>query len=165
MNPATLAQHHRRLRQDPEGALWTTLATVETAGLETLTTAFDDPAAAWAALAEAAPRQGWLQFQSHQTLFTEGLPEPRSDWGHPLAAEAVLDAHTGLRLHFQEGRWRLTRHTHRPDGADYLCDTVRHLIHAHPGRLVHRRYWRLDPEQGPVQHLAVLVGIEHPEEN
>ena len=132
------------------------------AGLHLETRSFEAADEAWAALREAAPHAGWLQCQSHQQAFFDGLPERDPAWGAPLAAEAVVSEDETLRLHF-DGRWHLTRCRHLPEG-DYLCDRVRHLVHGHPKRLVYRRYWRLDPARGAVQAHAVLAGIEDMED-
>ncbi|HFD17051.1 MAG TPA: hypothetical protein ENJ38_12215 [Rhodospirillales bacterium] len=134
---------------------------MDTCGLETTHEDFDDAEAAWNALTQAAPTAGWLQWQSHQTDFKGNLPEPKSGWGALLAAEAVLTGTDSLRLDYLDGRWRLTRYRHAPDGDAYLCDETRHLLHGARDRtLRYQRYWKLDEHQGAIQTDAVLIGID-----
>ena len=165
MTPEQCLDAHRKLVRETQGSPWADAFAepMETAGLH-----LEDPRSfeaadeAWAALSEAAPRAGWMQCQSHQQAFFDGLPERDPAWGVPLAAEAVVSEDETLRLHF-DGRWHLTRCRHLLEG-DYLCDRVRHLVHGHRKRLVYRRYWRLDPNRGAVQAHAVLAGIEDMED-
>lgn len=137
------------------------LASIHTCGLETTHEDFDDAEAAWRALAQAAPQAGWIQWQSHQTDFKGSLPEPESDWGALLAAEAVVTGTDSLRLDHLDGRWRLTRYRHIKEGDQYLCDETHHLLHGTRDRTLHyRRYWKLDEHQGALQTGAVLIGID-----
>lgn len=132
-------------------------------GLESDTEEFADPEAAWTALESLSPCEGWVLFQSRQRWFGDGLPRREEEWGFPLAAEAAVSENESVRLDHAGGRWRLTRFTHRPEGA-LLCDEVGQYLHGGGGRLRYRRYWRLDGEQGCVQQQACLIGIEREEE-
>ncbi len=119
-----------------------------------------DPDEVWAAFQNAEPRQGWLQFQSHQQYFTDGLPTPEPDWGCLLAAEAVTMQGHSLSLRQNPGQsWILAIHSHDEQGMG-LCDEVRHRLHGANGFLVYRRYWRDTAERGVIQHLALLTAIE-----
>lgn len=122
---------------------------------------FDDPDALWAALAESAPTQGWLLFQSLQLACHHGLPSPRGDWGVLFAAEAVTAEGESLAVSQDgAGGWVLVRLRHDP-GGNGLCDTLRQYVHDPiTGRLTYRRYWRFDPGQGYVQERACFVGFE-----
>ena len=136
------------------------LAPMQTAGLDATHEDFDDPEAAWHALTQAAPTAGWLQWQSHQVHFEERLPEPKPGWGALLAAEAIVTDTESLRLDYLDGRWRLTRYRHDPDGDAYLCDETHHLLHGARDRYLHyRRYWTIDAEQGAVPVCALLIDI------
>lgn len=122
-------------------------------------TPITDPDQVWPALQALNPTQGWLQFQSHQTAFHDGLPDPAADWGLLLAAEAVDAEGDSLTLNADgAGGWRLARLRHQPDG-DGLCDEVRQLARSGE-QLVYRRYWQRDPEQGLVQQRACFIGFE-----
>lgn len=164
MTPEQCLDAHRKLAGKTHRTPWAGAfaESMEAAGLHLETRSFEVADEAWAALQEAAPRAGWLQCQSHQQAFFDGLPARDAAWGVPLAAEAVVYEDETLRLRF-DGRWHLTRCRHLPEG-DYLCDRVRHLIHGHRKHLVYRRYWRLDPARGAVQAHAVLAGIEDMED-
>ncbi len=118
-----------------------------------------DPDEIWAALQNAKPRQGWLQFQSHQQYFTDGPPAPEPHWGYLLAAEAVTSQGHSLSLRQNPGQgWILATHSHDEHG-NGLCDEVRHRLHGANGCLVYRRYWRRDAERGYVQVHACLIDI------
>jgi hypothetical protein len=122
---------------------------------------FADPQLLWAALVAAEPKQGWLQFQSKQLPFREGLPQPQDHWGYLLAMEAV-DARGRCILVNPDGAggWRLSFHEHRNHG-DLLWDQVVQLAHdPATGRLRYRRYWKYDTEQGYVQVLACFTGFQ-----
>jgi len=114
--------------------------------------------AAWQALVAAKPTAGWFQCQSKQQSFTGALPAHQPDWGALLAAEVAATDGSSLRIEYQNGLWWETCYHHRNEG-DLLCDEVRQFLHS-GGRLVYRRYWRHDPEQGWVQSHACLVAIE-----
>ncbi|HGG58475.1 MAG TPA: hypothetical protein ENK26_00970, partial [Gammaproteobacteria bacterium] len=87
----------------------------------------------WAALQNAKPRQGWLQFQSHQQYFTDGPPNPEPDWGCLLAAEAITTQGHSLSLRQTPGQgWTLATHSHDQHG-NGLCDEVRHRLHGANG--------------------------------
>ncbi len=159
MTPAELADAFERLRNDATAKSWR-LNTVATAGLEVTHEDFGTAEAAWAALVESAPRAGWIQWQSHQMHFTDGLPDYAPHWGALLAAEAVVTETESLRLDHLDGQWRLTRYRHLPDGDGCLCDETHHLLHGAAHKLRYRRYWTIDAEQGAVQTCAVLAGID-----
>jgi len=114
--------------------------------------------AAWQALASAEPTAGWFQCQSAQRSFTGALPAHQPEWGALLAAEVVVADGRSLCIEYQNGVWRETRYRHLDEG-DLLCDEVRQFLHS-GGRLVYRRYWRQDGEQGWVQSHTCLVAIE-----
>lgn len=137
------------------------LASMATCGLETTHEDFDNAETAWRALAQTAPQAGWIQWQSHQKHFHDGLPEPNPDWGALIAAETVVSDTESLRLDYLDGRWRLTCYRHDPNGDAYLCDETRHLLHGARDRYLHyRRYWKLDEHQGALQTGAVFIGID-----
>ncbi len=120
-----------------------------------------DPDQVWAELQNKAPRQGWLQFQSHQCYFTNGLPKPESDWGCLLTAEAVTEQGHSLALrHIGVAGWILSSHSHDEQGEGF-CDEVRHRLHGANGFLVYRRYWRDTEERGVIQSLTLLTAIEN----
>ncbi len=159
MNLAELTATFNRLAKSLERSKWG-MHTLSTAGLSVQTESIDDPDALWRALRDAAPRAGWLQWQSHQADFENGLPEPEAGWGAVLAAEAVVNDTESLRVDFMEGRWHLTRYRHDRGGEEYLCDEVVHLLHGSRNRgLRYRRYWKIDPGQGAVQCSAVLAAV------
>jgi hypothetical protein len=120
-----------------------------------------DPDAVLDALRGFAPVQGWITYQSHESAFFDGLPEPEPDWGLPLAGECVDAA--GVSLHLRQdgaGGWRLTRYTHRPEG-EGLCDTVEHLASLYPMARSsrYRRYWQVDAEHGVETRAACFIGF------
>ena len=159
MSPDQLRQCFQVLCEDPGVKTWG-LAPVQTAGFEATHEDFDNAEAAWQALDQAAPTAGWIQWQSHQTHFTDGLPQPESDWGALLAAEAAISETESLRLDFLDGQWRIIRYRHIEEGGDYLCDLTYHLLHGtHDRYLRYRRYWTIDSDQGAVQVRAVFVSI------
>jgi hypothetical protein len=148
-----LAERHQLPLMQPGGYV---------ANSETL----EDPDQVWNRLSELRPSQGWLLFQSHQVPFTNGLVEPKPEWGVLLAAEAygeTAGASTSIALE-QDGRggWVLTRYTHAQEG-DHLYDEPDQLAHTRgrpgPSKLRYRRYWRLDPELGYVQAVACFTGF------
>ncbi len=159
MNLTSLQNAHQAIIND-ELKDWG-LQPLETADLQTNHQDFNDPESAWKAIAEKAPRNGWVLWQSHQTHFENGLPNPKPEWGVLLAAEAVLSDTESLRLDYIDDHWRLTTHCHQPDGAQYLCDRTHQLLHRENDKhLCYRRYWHIDPIQGAVQLHAVFAGIE-----
>lgn len=117
--------------------------------------------ALWKHLEVLWPVQGWLQFQSRQLAFHDGLPALESAWGMLLSAEAVLPEGESLRLGLgTAGGWSISRLTHLAEG-DGLCDEVRHVAHdPNTGHLRYRRYWRIDEDQGAVQEHACFIGFE-----
>jgi len=118
-----------------------------------------DPDEVWAQLQDEEPTQGWLQFQSHQQYFTDGLPKPKPDWGCLLAAEAVTDdGHSLILRQYSGPGWLLSTHSHDEKG-DGLYDKIRHRLHGANGFLVYRRYWRQDENRGYLQALACLIGV------
>ncbi len=117
------------------------------------------PEEAWRLFADAAPVVGWFQCQSHQQLFTEGVPD-HPDGGILLAAEAVDKAGRSVSLRQDgAGRWILLIERHDDEG-DQLWDEVRQLIHGKDGHLRYRRYWRKTADGCVVQWRACLVGID-----
>ena len=130
----------------------------------------DDAAGGWAALAALGPLAGWLQFQSHICCFAAGtLPEPQSDWGVLLAAEACDTAGRSYQVR-QDGDGGLLLVTATPGTADgpgtrhCLTDEVRHLATARaPGPLRYRRYWARDPDMGLVPVFAAFEGFDRTE--
>lgn len=134
---------------------------MQTGGLrETVDTA-DSPDGAWSRLSAAQPIEGWLQFQSHQTLFEDGLPEPQEDWGVILAAECVLDDQASLSLHRgPQDRWHLI--TSRDDAqVPGLTDDTRHVAADRGKALRYRRHWTLDEAGVPTVERTRLVSIEN----
>ncbi len=120
-----------------------------------------DPEQVWLAFRAGRPVRGWMQFQSHQQVFLDGLPEaPDSAWGFLLAAEAV-DADGGTHRLRQNGSagWIASSHRHDENG-DGLWDEVSHLLHGADGMLRYRRYWEARGGRGVVQTIACLIGIE-----
>ncbi len=119
-----------------------------------------EPDEVWAELQVKVPTEGWLQFQSCQQYFTDGLPTPEPDWGCLLAAEAVTAQGHSLSLRQNTGQgWTLATHSHDEQGTG-LCDEVRHRLHGVNGNLVYRRYWSDAGERGYIQHLTLLTAIE-----
>lgn len=131
---------------------------------------------AWTFLRGLAPREGWLQFQSHIAAFAGGeLPEPAEDWGVLLAAEAVLPDGRSLTLR-PDGRGALratliARASGEGAGdvpVAVLADRVRHRATGRvPGAdktLCYTRYWQTDPERGLVPVLTTFEGFGNPEE-
>ncbi len=156
--PAQLLSDFQALRRTRAGG---DLPRMQSAGLQQQHHSFDQPAALWAALSAHAPEQGWLQFQSHQLAFRDGLPSPAPEWGALLQAEAVTADGLSLAAHRPPaGGWVLVESRHLEQG-DALCDSVHHLAHdPRLGRLAYRRYWRLDPMLGAVQTAACLIGFD-----
>lgn len=155
--PQLLADYHA-LRGSRVGA---ELPAMRAAGLAHHLTPHHSAQAVWAALQALGPRQGWLQFQSLQLSFTDGLPEAHPEWGALLRAEAVTAQGDSLAVHrLGADRWNLLRFEHLPQG-ELLCDSVQHLGHNPAlGALRYRRYWRPDTELGPVQITACFIGFE-----
>ncbi len=136
------------------------LHSMQAGGLTIATQAFDDPDALWQALQQHSPAQGWLQFQSWQGLFLDGLPEVAADRGLLLQAEAVCADGSSLAIGPDgQGGWRLSHYRPADDG-DLLWDEVAHIAHDGAACLNYRRYWVEDAEQGLLQRLAILIGIE-----
>ena len=77
MDAKTLQSAYARLREAHEDLL----PEMAVGGFTLETQVLDDPDDLWAALAAARPRCGWFQCQSHQQVFTDGLPEHDADWG------------------------------------------------------------------------------------
>lgn len=115
----------------------------------------------WQALVAQRPIQGWLQFQSYQCAFSEGLPHPEREWGVLLRAEAVTAGAVSLNMNRRPaGDWVLVENQHEP-GGEWLWDDVTHLAHhGAMGRLCYRRYWSMDRELGPVQVAACFIGFD-----
>lgn len=121
---------------------------------------YTEPVEAWSSLTANSPIEGWLQFQSHQAAFRDGLPDPPAGWGAFLTAEAVCADGSALTLRRSPtAQWVLVISRHSAPGP-LLCDEVAHLTHDRKlGSLRYRRYWRLDPDLGAVQHAACFVGF------
>lgn len=127
-----------------------------------------DPATAWAAFQTEGPVDGWLQFQSRVESFRGGtLPEPQPDWGYLLAAEGVDGVGRSLQVRPGPGG-ALLLVIANPDGPGaetLLTDQVEHLAtRAGLGSLRYRRYWRQDPEMGPVPAFAAFIGFARTED-
>lgn len=157
VTPSQLLADYQALRRQHAGS---DLPSMKAAGLEQHRRHHTQPDAIWSALSAHAPQQGWLQFQSHQLSFREGLPSPAPEWGVLLQAEAVAADGLSLSVHRRptEG-WVLTESRHIEEG-ELLCDIARHLAHAASGDLAYRRYWRLDPALGAVQMASCFIGFE-----
>ncbi|MEA5446823.1 hypothetical protein VCB98_13430 [Gammaproteobacteria bacterium AB-CW1] len=109
------------------------------------------------------PTAGWLQCQSRQWLFRDGLPDMKSaaeQHGELLSAEAVNDRGQSLAIRQDaRGGWHLTRLTPEAEGP-YLCDTVSHRAATEAGQHLHyRRYWRHDKDLGFRPFTAGLIGL------
>ncbi|WP_297451793.1 hypothetical protein [Ferrovum sp.] len=117
--------------------------------------------AQWQMLAEHRPIQGWLQFQSYQCAFTDGLPQVKQEWGVLLRAEAVAAGAVSLNLNRRPaGDW-VTVESQHIQGGEWLCDEVAHLAYRDDlGYLRYRRYWSMDRELGPVQVAACFIGFD-----
>ncbi|MHB1798139.1 hypothetical protein [Metallibacterium scheffleri] len=115
----------------------------------------------WAHLAEHAPRQGWLQFQSYQLAMHGELPVRDPRWGMLLAGELVDAEGCSIAIALDaDGAWLVSRFEHQATGDD-LWDEVRHLAHdPKTGTLRYRRYWRHDAEAGFVQDHGCFIGFE-----
>ncbi len=163
MTPTELADAFECLPNDATAKSWQ-LNTVGTAGLEVSHDDFGTAEDAWAALVERPLRAGWIQWQSHQMHFTDGLPDYELGWSALLAAEAVVTDTDSLRLDYLDGQWRLTHYRHLPDGDGCLCDETHYLLHGADRKLRYRRYWTIDAEQGAVPACAVLAGIAKKED-
>jgi hypothetical protein len=163
MQLTTTLEAYRRLRTRVVGG---NLPEMEIAALHLETHQEPTPAAAWEALVNWQPQQGWLQFQSQTVAFVDSrLPEPEANWGLLLDAEA-LDA---------QGR-SLTLRTVSPGvvqrviaqplpagvgGQDYLTDEVVQLATKKTGHkmLFYRRYWRQDALDGLLPFFAAFQGF------
>ncbi len=129
-------------------------------GLAIETRSFNDPDALWHALEALKPQLGWLQFQSWQGLLHDGLPEMKDDWGLLLQAEAVCADSSSLHIGPDgRGGWLLTHYRPQEQG-DLIWDEVEHIAHDGAAKLIYRRYWKLDDEQGLLQTHAILQRIE-----
>ena len=155
---AQLLTAYQALRRTQAGS---ELPPMQSAGLQQQHHRHDQPAALWAAFMAHAPVQGWLQFQSHQLVFVDSLPDPAPEWGALLQAEAVTADGLSLSAHRPPaGGWVLVESRHLEQG-DLLCDTVQHLTHdARLGKLSYRRYWQLDPKLGALQTAASFTGFD-----
>lgn len=138
---------------------------------------YADPAQVWKRIEAFQPTMGWLCFQSSLQEIQGGtLPTSDEATGWLLSAECVNGKNASLHLRQDDrGGWLITEF--RPDQGDSLLwDAVCYLAHdpaqapqgeassRRPRRGLHyRRYWRLDPKRGMVQHAARLVAID-PEE-
>lgn len=103
----------------------------------------------WHRLAEFAPREGWVAFQSKVVAFDRSrLPEPD---GVVLQAEIVAAGDASLHVAWMnpETGWRLT-FLREQDGNDVLAESVTYLGDADaPGALTYRRYWRIAGDTRP----------------
>ena len=120
---------------------------------------FEDGRSAYDAFCREGCDRGWLQCQSHQDIFRGGPPELASAWGLPIAAEAGNGKDKSVALRFENGQWVLRRFTHSEGDPHSVWDRVEQLIHGSAGKLVYRRYWRRDAEQGYVQAHACLIDV------
>ena len=128
----------------------------------------------WDALKQFELSDGWLQFQSKVVVIEQGnLPEPKSDWGLLLAAEAIARDGRSLQLRQDGSGGLLLVIATATDAADsdsdselFLTDDVQRLAtRKAPGSLRHRRYWRLDPQPGPVPVFAAFQGFARKKDN
>jgi len=108
-------------------------------------------------------RAGWLQCQSRQWLFRDGLTDMKAEaeqHGELLSAEAVNGQGQSLAIRQDaRGGWHLTRLTPESEGA-YLCDTVSHRAATESGQhLQYRRYWQHDKDLGFRPFTAGLIGL------
>lgn len=164
MNLATLSDAYARVAKRHGGLPEMALGKLAVSPPETLT-----PASAWDALKALNPVAGWLQFQSCVVCFEQGrMPEPESDWGVLLAAEAA-DGQGRSYLLRQDGSGALLLIAATPGSIDgteeFLTDEVRQLATGKaPGRLRYRRYWRRDPEIGLVPAFAAFLGFARTED-
>lgn len=157
MNLETLAAAYARIAR-AQG-----LPTMTLGALEVDARTLADPATAWDAFKAEGPQDAWLQFQSRVETFCGGaLPEPEPDWGCLLAAEGVDQAGRSLQVRPGPGG-ALLLVIATPDGPGaeaFLTDEVCHLAtRAGIGSLRYRRYWRQDPEMGPVPAFAAFLGF------
>lgn len=131
------------------------------ATLHRQTTTHANAQSLWEALAACGPTQGWLQFQSRQFAFFDGLPESLPEWGVLLAAEAFTTDGDSVNVSLgPSGTWLLLR-SHHAAGTELLCDEITLLAHGpETGALHYRRYWMNDPTQGFVQVAACFLGFE-----
>lgn len=140
--------------------------TLGTLAVETRT--LTDPATVWDAFKAEGPKEGWLQFQSRVEVFRGGAsPEPKPDWGYLLAAEGVDGSGRSLQVRPGPGGTPLlVIATPNGPGADtFLTDEVEHLAARDGlGSLRYRRYWRQDPEIGPVPAFAAFLGFARTED-
>jgi len=111
------------------------------------------------ALATLDLAQGWLQCQSHQQLFCQGLPELQPEWGVLLHLEAIGGDGVTTEIRYQgEQGWLQYRLKDHADG-DGFSDTVEHLAHGKKGKLRYQRYWHQDSEQGCIQVRSRFIGL------
>lgn len=145
------------------------LGKMEPAGLRLETRHLDTPEAAWTELMACRPVEGWLQFQSKTLVFVDGqLPEPESDWGWLLDAEACDGAGCSLSVRtLSPGSLRLVLAERQPVGTgepDYLTDEVRHWATGKvkvlgKARLRYLRYWRRDDLDGVLPVFTAFQGF------
>lgn len=114
-------------------------------------------------LAAFKPSAGWLQCQSRQWLFSDGLPDMNAaadEHGQLLNAEAVNAEGQSLAIRQDaRGGWHLTRLHPEADGP-YLCDTVSHRAATGAGdNLQYRRYWQHDNDLGFRPFTAAFIGL------
>lgn len=137
------------------------LPKIDRSGLVIETNRLSEPADVWPALAAHAPTQGWLQSQSAQMAFDDGLPEPATEWGLLLAAEAVISYDLSISLSLDgAGGWTLISYRKEAAG-DLLHDVVTQPAYdRRNGVLRYRRWWRRDDQQGYLQVAACFIGYE-----
>lgn len=146
------------------------LRPMEVSGLRLDSRHLDTPEAGWTAFTACHPLEGWLQFQSKTLAFVAGeLPEPQTDWGWLLEAEARDSAGRSLLIRtLSPGQLRLVIAEPQTAGtseSDYLTDEVRHwatgkvLEKANCRYLRYRRYWRQDEFDGLLPCFAAFQGF------
>lgn len=110
---------------------------------------------------EFEPAEGWIGFQSKNSLFKDGkLSEPDEAFGLPLSAECFNPDRGSLHVRQDgAGSWIVARY--RPaDGDDCLFDNVSFIAtDAAIGRLRYLRYWRIDTKNGVEPFAVCFVGF------
>lgn len=106
-----------------------------------------EPAALWDALRAFAPEAGWLQ-TTGAVIAVRGADDLRDDAGLPLAAELARGPSGLLLRRRRDGWWLLQLDEREHEGEAVAADEVCLLATHGADKLVYRRYWRLDEEQG-----------------
>lgn len=153
----TVQDAYRRLAEMPDEPL----PAMETGGVELTSENLRQPEQVLHRWNACAPVQGWLLFQSHQTLFDNGMPAPAPAWGILLAAEGVdADDVSWSLAQTGDGGWILTRLA--PVTGEQPMDEVRLLARGTTDSYLHyQRYWEYQAEHGRFeQAVARFRGIK-----